>query len=123
MTQGQQRLLASARSKPHKYRAKPTIVDGIRFASQKEATRYNELKLLEKGGEIRELELQVPFVLHAGNDEQSSIGRYIADFVYRVRVGTRWRYRVEDVKGFKTPLYRWKKRHVEVEYCIQIHEV
>ena len=31
-----------------KYRNEPTSVDGIRFASKKEAWRYGELKLLEK---------------------------------------------------------------------------
>ncbi len=34
--------------KPHKYHAEPTIVDGIRFDSKKEATRYAELRLLER---------------------------------------------------------------------------
>jgi hypothetical protein len=27
------------------------------------------------------------------------------------------------VKGFKTPLYRWKKKHVEAQYGITIREV
>lgn len=41
---------------PHKYHAKPTTVDGIRFASKAEARRYSELRLLEKAGEIKNLE-------------------------------------------------------------------
>lgn len=114
-----------------KYRAKPTVVDGIRFASMKEAKRYGELKLLEKAGKIRALKLQVPLVLSAGNDRRTSIGKYVADFVYeewvdgfRAGVGRDYYRRVvEDVKGFKTPLYRWKKRHVEAQYGIEIREV
>lgn len=106
-----------------KYRAVPTVVDGIRFASKKEARRYQELRLLEKAGEIRGLTLQVPLVLSAGNDRRTSIGKYVADFVYEERTGQDWCHRVEDAKGFKTPLYRWKKKHVAAQYGIEIREV
>lgn len=109
--------------KKHKYNAKPTTVDGITFHSMKEAARYRELKLLEKAGEIRDLVLQVPLVLSAGNDRRTSIGKYVADFVYQERIGEDWCHRVEDVKGFKTPLYRWKKKHVEAQYGIVIREI
>ena len=46
------------------------------------------------------------------------IGRYRADFSYEelTETGGRWDFTVEDVKGFKTPLYRWKKKHVEAQY-------
>jgi hypothetical protein len=30
---------------------------------------------------------------------------------------------VEDVKGMRTPMYRWKKKHVEAQYGITITEV
>lgn len=107
----------------HKYKAVPTEVDGIKFASKKEAHRYGELKLLERAGHVRGLTLQVPLMLSAGNDKRTSIGKYVADFVYEERVGQDWIHRVEDVKGFKTPLYRWKKKHVEAQYGIEIREV
>ena len=110
-------------SKAHKYHAKPTVVDGIRFASQKEARRYQELKLLEKAGEIRDVELQRKFPLYAGDGSGRFrlVGHYIADFMYRQ---TRDNLPVvEDVKGFKTPLYRWKKKHVEAQYGLTITEV
>src|SRR3990167_2292221 len=38
------------RIRTHKYGAVPTVVDGIRFASKKEARRYSVLRLLEKAG-------------------------------------------------------------------------
>ena len=38
--------------------------DGIVFSSKREMQRYAELKLLQKAGEIRELELQPEFPLH-----------------------------------------------------------
>jgi hypothetical protein len=106
----------------HKYGAKPTTVDGIRFASQKEARRYGELKLLEKAGEISGVALQPHFDLDVvGGSGRYRIGEYRADFQY-----TEWRTGkrvVEDVKGFKTPLYKWKKRHVEAQYGITIREI
>ena len=114
-----------------KYRAIPTRVDGVRFASKAEASRFVELKLLEKAGKIEELELQPRFplrvILSTGTvwgalaaNQEPIIGTYVADFAYRNEYGERI---VEDVKGFKTPLYRWKKKHVEAQYGITITEV
>ena len=113
----------AAKPKRSKYNAKPQTVDGVKFASTKEATRYGELKMLEKAGSIRLLALQVPFGLNAGNDRRINIGKYVADFTYEERTGGRWALVVEDVKGMKTPLYRWKKKHVEAQYGISIREV
>ena len=47
--------------KKHKFRATPTVVDGIKFHSKKEAKDYQELKLLEKEGKIKNLTLQPKF--------------------------------------------------------------
>ena len=46
-----------------KYHAKPVTIDGIRFASKKEGSRYCELKALTRAGKISDLQLQVPFIL------------------------------------------------------------
>lgn len=43
------------RKKQNKYKACKVIVDDIVFDSGREAKRYNELKLLEKAGEIENL--------------------------------------------------------------------
>jgi len=108
-----------------KYHAVPTVVDNICFASKKEARRYGELKLLEKAHQIEALCCQVPYVLAVPVNDPSAVdmraivGKYIADFVYYDQTG----FVVEDVKGFRTPLYRWKKRHVEAQYGITIREV
>lgn len=102
----------------NKYRAKPTVLDGIRFASGRECARYVELKLLQRAGKITELALQPVYRLHA---KGVRIGIYRADFKYLdVETG---KYRVEDSKGFPTALYKWKKRHVEAEHGIEIEEV
>lgn len=117
-----------------KYGAQPTVVDGIRFHSAKEAARYQELRLLEKAGEIWELELQPRFPLKVASTSGQAmraaaaiagtldlkIGEYRGDFRYHDK---RDGIIVEDVKGFKTPLYRWKKKHVEAQYGITIREV
>jgi hypothetical protein len=103
--------------KRSKYRAAPTIVDGIRFASKKEARRYSELKMLEKAGIIKSLRLQPRFDLTTPGGNK--VGEYVGDFAYR-QDGEAV---IEDVKGFRTPLYRWKKKHFEVQYGIQIQEV
>jgi hypothetical protein len=103
----------------HKYRAQPTIVQGIRFASKKEGKRYEELRHLEAVGAIRDLLLQPPFDLHVRGGE--AVARYIADFAYvDVKTGARI---VEDVKGVRTPMYRLKARWVKAEYGIDIVEV
>ena len=99
-----------------KYHAVPIVVDGIRFASKLEATRWSELKLLERMGEIASLERQPRFPLTVAN---VAIGEYRGDFSY-VSKGKRI---VEDCKGVRTPLYAWKKKHVEAEYKIVIQEV
>ena len=111
-------------SKPSKYNAVRTTVDGITFASKKEARRWSELKLMEKAGVISDVTRQYPFVLHADGSGPATdrvVGRYVSDFDYMD--GARWV--IEDVKGMKggTPLYRWKKKHVEAEYDIRIKEV
>lgn len=108
-----------------KYGAQPTTVDGIRFDSKREAARYSELKLLEAAGEIRDLELQPRFPLFVASTTGSPrelirIGEYRADFKYREKGGRG--FVVEDCKGFRTALYRWKKRHVEAQYNVIIRE-
>jgi len=120
----------------HKYGAVATVVEGIRFASKAEARRYAELKLLDKAGDIRNLKLQPRFVLMApvirgglkdinrGVFERvSPIGEYRADFSYEEQLGPVWRLIIEDVKGVRTQMYIWKKRHFERQYDIEISEI
>lgn len=116
-------------SRRSKYGAKATVVDNIRFHSQKEAQRYRELKMLEKLGKIFRLRLQPRFRLCAWTTKPSpslpKLGDYVADFSYCNVRGCMCPFgcQIEDVKGFKTPLYRWKKKHVEAQYGITIREV
>jgi hypothetical protein len=104
--------------RPSKYHAKPTVVDGIKFASKAEARRYGELTLLERVGKIKDIVLQprVPIDVNGVR-----IGTYVADFMY-VDVETGETV-YEDVKGVKTPVYNLKKRLVAAIHGIKIKEV
>lgn len=107
--------------RPHKYGAKPTEVDGLRFDSKREAARYSALQLLVRAGEIVDLEVQptYPIIIADPQGMPVIVAAYRADFRYR-------RGRdvvVEDVKGVRTPLYRLKKKLVEALYGIKITEV
>lgn len=99
-----------------KYGAKAVTIDGIRFASQKEARRYGELKLLERIGDISELELQpnIPCVVNG-----VLVCHYRGDFRYLKKDGTRV---LEDVKGMKTPVYRLKRSLLWALYGTEILE-
>lgn len=100
----------------NKYHAKKTAFDGINFASKKEASRYFELKILEKAKLISNLELQVPFPIVVN---KLKICTYVADFVYLNQNGVKV---VEDAKGVRTPLYKLKKKLVKAVYDIEIYE-
>lgn len=85
-----------------KYGNKKVTLDGIEFDSAKEARRYSELKLLERAGEISDLELQKEYELipnQRGADGKiiERAVKYKADFVYKERGETV----VEDVKGYR----------------------
>lgn len=97
-----------------KYKAKPTIVDGIRFASKAEARRYTELKILERARKIESLELQPKFQLHAVNPmgEKRPVFKYMADFKY-IEDGE---IVIEDVKGKATPVFKMKAKMFQIEY-------
>lgn len=101
--------------KKRKYRNEPTVVDGIRFDSRKEARRYQELLLLERGGKIKALALQPSFDLWANNQH---ICRYRGDFSYIENGKTV----VEDCKGIRTAVYKLKKKLMRVILGIEILE-
>ena len=57
----------------NKYNAVTTTIDGIKFASGAEAQRYCELKLLEKAGEIYDLEVHPRIQLQEALDEWTGV--------------------------------------------------
>ena len=100
-----------------KYKSKKMVIDGITFDSKKEAYRYCELKLLEKAGKIKDLELQHKFELQPSFKKNGRTIRavyYIADFTYFDL--ERMKNVVEDVKGFRTKEYLLKKKMFEYKF-------
>lgn len=107
-----------------KYYSRKVIIDGIKFDSKKEGNRYLELKLLLKAGKIRDLELQKKFELqpkYKMNNKTIRAIYYVADFVY-FDVDKKEMI-VEDTKGFRTEVYKLKKKLFEYKYGIEIKEV
>lgn len=102
-----------------KYKAKKVQVDGITFDSKREARRYCELRLLERAGEIRELELQKKYELIPKQGKERAV-HYIADFVYKDKSGAEI---VEDTKGFRTPDYVIKRKLMKWVHGIEIKEI
>ena len=104
--------------KRSKHRNVKTLVDGIDFASKKEAARYGELKLLERVGEITDLKVQPSYELKV-NDEL--ICKYIADFSYYNAAGIP-RIVVEDVKGMKKGC-AWSVFRIKAKLMAALHDI
>jgi len=105
--------------KRSKYGAVRCELDGFKFDSKAERDYYARLKLREKAGEVGGVELQRPFPLLVGSG--AVVGSYRADFAF-------WdhkedRFRIIDVKGFDTPLSKWKRKHVRAQYGIEVEVV
>lgn len=107
------------RSGYNKYHARRVEMDGITFDSQKEANRYNDLKLMQAAGEIQDLKHHVAFPIDVNG---MHVCDYEADFVYQTIGGLR----IEDVKSTITrrlPAYRLKRKLMQAVHGIEIVEV
>lgn len=107
----------------NKFNARKTVVDGITFDSAREARRYQELKLMERAGEIIGLRRQVRFELIPAFDcggKHYRPATYIADFVYTdCKTSAEV---VEDCKGYRTGVYRLKAKLFAHRYGVSILE-
>lgn len=121
-------------SKRSKYGNKKILVNGVKFDSMKEYKRYLQLQMLERAGDITDLQRQVKYVLIPAQKEPDTIGpkggihkgrtieqecSYIADFVYQENGKTV----VEDTKGVRTPEYVIKRKLMLYIHGIKIKEV
>ena len=120
-----------------KYNSKKVIVDDIKFDFRKEANRWFELRMLERAGKISNLQRQYKFVLIPTQIEQyeryGKTGKrlldgqrviekecaYYADFVYYED----GKLVAEDVKGFRTEVYKIKRKMMLEKYGIRIKEI
>ena len=88
------------------------------YASKHEAMVAADLHFLEKAGKIQDLREQVPFVLIQGRNGVRSI-TYIADFTYC----DNGRPIVADAKGYRTEVYKLKKKMLYLLCGIEITEL
>lgn len=109
-----------------KYRNKKITINGITYDSQKEYSRHNELKLLERAGVISDLERQVKYTLIPTQRIDGKVVErevsYIADFRYQQDGETV----VEDVKSpitRKEPLYICKRKMMLYFHGIRIKQM
>jgi hypothetical protein len=122
-----------------KYGNRKVRLDGVVFDSRKEARRYAELSLLQKAGDISDLQRQVEFELipaqYAPSSETYKRGAqkgkqkpgkllerrccYIADFVYRQH----GELIVEDTKGVRTKEYIIKRKLMLYVHKIAVKEI
>ena len=105
-------------AKPHKYHAQKTYVDGIPFDSKREATRYGELKLLEKAGKINALIIHPAFPIVY---RDTLICIVFLDFKYHDEARGEAVY--EDTKGYDNDLSRLKRKLVCAFYGITVEVV
>ena len=108
---------------PHsKYNAQRVEYDGYTFDSRMEANHYFALKQLLKKGEITDLEVHPRYDLHAQkpNGKAFIVGQYEADFAY---VDANGKKRYIDIKGVETSLFKWKRRHFEIEHAVKLEVI
>jgi hypothetical protein len=119
-----------------KYRNNKITADGQTFDSMKEYHRYLDLILMQKAGEITDLQRQVKYLLLPAQREPDQIGKrggvkkgkllerevaYYADFVYKItETGETV---VEDTKGVRTTEYILKRKMMLFFHNIQIKEI
>lgn len=108
-----------------KYGNRKVTLDGHQFDSKREAARYSQLQLLERAGQITDLELQPRFELipkqrrDDGKPERAC--EYVADFRYTdVRTGQQV---IEDAKGMRTRDYIMKRKLMLQVHGISVREV
>jgi Protein of unknown function (DUF1064) len=108
----------TVRRRPAKYGNRRTSADNVIFASVREAKAYENLKVLQQMGVIRDLKLQPRFELQA--PMVTPWGRklrrieYVGDFSYVE--GSTGISVVVDSKGFRPALYRVKAKIFQAKF-------
>lgn len=107
-----------------KYKNRITYVSGIRFASEREAERYQVLMIRLGAGEIEKLKLQPEFTITESyqlpDGRRVKAQRYRADFSYVVK--NTGEYVVEDVKceATKTQVFINKSKMLYEKYGVVV---
>lgn len=132
------KLGGQAKAKENKFHNEPATrcLQGgkpIRFPSQREARRFDQLMLQLRAGVIRNLKLQQSYTLQSAyttpEGEHVRGITYRADFSYEratppdVIGEVYWLPVVEDAKGKRTDVYTMKKKLMKERLGISIEEV
>lgn len=99
-------------------------MDGIVFASKMEMDRYSQLKLMEKGGLLRDLQVQPRFELLPAferNGKHFLPTTYVGDFAYFDCV-TKKRV-VEEVKGYETDVWKLKQKLFHFKHNMELRVI
>lgn len=103
-----------------KYRNVRTEYNGRTFASKREAEHAATLDMLRLASDpakcVLTVEYQVPFKLSVN---RVVVAKYVADFVVHFHDG---HTEVHDAKGFRTDVYKLKKKMFEAEYGMKLLE-
>lgn len=95
-----------------KYNNRKVTYQGLTFDSKKEFEYYLILKDKEKRGLVFNIKRQVPLEIQPAFTDKTGVKHkaiiYKADFVYTDRVSGKVKY--IDVKGFRTEVYKLKKK-------------
>ncbi len=108
-------------SLPSKYHNRKTVYKDRTFDSKREADYAARLDILKRAKDPKErvekieYQIRIPIIING-----VKICSYIADFKVTYGDG---RTETQDVKGFKTPVYKLKKKMVKAVYDIDIVEI
>jgi hypothetical protein len=97
-----------------KYRNKPIVIDGIRFASQAEGRFYGNLKLLEAAGHLSNITCHPRFPILINDIHVCFV---VLGFAYVTRDG---KFHVVDVKGKDNALSKLKRKLVEAAHGFKV---
>lgn len=107
------------KNKKNRFNVSPVeerTLGGVVFASKKEMKRYAELQLLQRAGEVQDLELQPEFRVSI-NDQHFCT--YTADFAYTEK-GQRVIEELKSTGTAKDAAYRLRKKAAELFYGIKV---
>lgn len=105
--------------KPHKYRAEPVVVDGIRFDSKLEGAYYEHLKLrmAADNDPLQYFLRQVPLHLPGGVTLRVDFQIFILKDTFRHLI------LYHDTKGVETESFKAKRKIAEAIYPIKIEVI
>ena len=109
--------MSKDKDRKHKYGAKASVYDDIKFDSKLEMKCYVALKQMKRANLLKDFKLQVPYELQekyvnvAGKKIRAI--NYISDFVVETNNGDIF---IIDVKGLVLPYFKMKKKLFEYKY-------